>query len=113
LFHGVQALRMVPVGGNGTLGRSGLLAAARTFPVALSTSHILLLMRWEWLEGVSRRSNLTSSNSKTGLDASIFHFFNSTSQKADLGSTSGVVNRAECVWLKARHDAQPADARKL
>jgi len=26
LFHGVQALRMVPVGGNGTLGRSGLLA---------------------------------------------------------------------------------------
>jgi hypothetical protein len=25
LFHGVQALRMVPVGGNGTLGRSGLL----------------------------------------------------------------------------------------
>jgi hypothetical protein len=26
LFHGVQALRMIPVGGNGTLGRSGLLA---------------------------------------------------------------------------------------
>jgi hypothetical protein len=26
LFHGVQALRMVAVGGNGTLGRSGLLA---------------------------------------------------------------------------------------
>jgi hypothetical protein len=26
LFHGVQALRMVPVGGNATLGRSGLLA---------------------------------------------------------------------------------------
>jgi hypothetical protein len=38
-------------------------------------------------------------NSKTGLDASIFDFFNSTGQKADLGSTSGVVNRAECVWL--------------
>jgi hypothetical protein len=26
LFHGVQALRMIPVGDNGTLGRSGLLA---------------------------------------------------------------------------------------
>jgi hypothetical protein len=26
LFHGVQALRMIPVDGNGTLGRSGLLA---------------------------------------------------------------------------------------
>jgi len=26
LFHGVQALRMLPVGGSGTLGRSGLLA---------------------------------------------------------------------------------------
>jgi hypothetical protein len=26
LFHGVQALRMIPIGGNGTLGRSGLLA---------------------------------------------------------------------------------------
>jgi hypothetical protein len=26
LFHGVQALRMIPVGGSGTLGRSGLLA---------------------------------------------------------------------------------------
>jgi hypothetical protein len=26
LFHGVQALRMIPVGGNGALGRSGLLA---------------------------------------------------------------------------------------
>jgi hypothetical protein len=26
LFHGVQVLRMIPVGGNGALGRSGLLA---------------------------------------------------------------------------------------
>jgi hypothetical protein len=26
LFHGVEALRMIPAGGNGTLGRSGLLA---------------------------------------------------------------------------------------
>jgi hypothetical protein len=26
LFHGIQALRMTPVGENGTLGRSGLLA---------------------------------------------------------------------------------------
>jgi rare lipoprotein A len=34
----------------------------------LSTSHILPLTRWEWLEGVLRRSSLTSSNSRTGLD---------------------------------------------
>ena len=26
MFHGVQALRMIPVGDNGTAGRSGLLA---------------------------------------------------------------------------------------
>jgi rare lipoprotein A len=39
-----------------------------TFVDELSTSHILPLTRWEWLEGVLRRSSLTSSNSRTGLD---------------------------------------------
>ena len=38
------------------------MTAVRTSPDDPSTSHILRPMRWEWLEGVSQRSGLTSSN---------------------------------------------------
>src|ERR1700694_3597882 len=39
------------------------MTAVRTSPDDPSTSHILRPMRWEWLEGLSQRSGLTSSNS--------------------------------------------------
>ena len=39
LFHGVQALRMIPVGDNDTLGRSGLLAIVICLaPTAIQTA---------------------------------------------------------------------------
>jgi hypothetical protein len=41
--------------------------AIRTFPDELSMSPTPRLMRWEWLERVSQRSNLTSSSSWKGL----------------------------------------------
>src|SRR5712671_2150286 len=39
------------------------MTAVRSFADELSTSRMLRPKRWEWLEGVLQRSNLTSSNS--------------------------------------------------
>src|ERR1700682_6219494 len=45
--------------------------AVRSFPDGLSTSPILRPKRWEWLEAVLQRSNLTSSNSWRKREATI------------------------------------------
>src|SRR6266403_2690826 len=39
------------------------MTAVRSFADELSTSRMLRPKRWDWLEGVLQRSNLTSSNS--------------------------------------------------